>query len=53
MSQVEHAQQIYTMLLAAMRQNNQKMPQGEELTNLAKGAMIYANAFQEVVIGKK
>ena len=43
-----HAQQIYSMLLAAIRQKGDPMPRDKELENLAGAAIVYARAFARV-----
>lgn len=52
MTTIEHAQQIFSMLLAAQKMSGKPMPNPTELKQLVETSMIYAKAFEGAKMGK-
>lgn len=47
MDEYEHAQQIYTSMLAGWTSSGRPLPGAQEAKSWAKMAMLYAQAFRE------
>lgn len=53
MNQIEHAQQIFSMLLAAKYVAEKRFPNPDEIPRWAETALIYSKAFAETAEKKK